>query len=217
MLLMKCTYVCGFGRDGDGRSGALFGAGCKGEVDDVVVDDDRRDDDAGSKFTFAFGEETRIDKDASFDSRDAMGGDLLGEFAGDGERVSRNDLRAGRCAVGVIDVLESERTIGLDAVREIGIATRDEDEIRTAAIDLGVEAKVRAKYGERRSHGEELGGGTGNEELIGIQTEERPGFVERIHFDAEAGMAVLGAAHHLLQFGFEGCGGLGPERRDTTK
>src|SRR2546426_8450865 len=71
---------------------------------------------------------------------------------------------------------KGESAVGLDAVRKIGIAAGDEDEIAfqfafriywAGAIDAGMKAVVRAQFGEERAFGENFRSGGGDGKVFG--------------------------------------------------
>src|SRR6267378_3916291 len=98
-------------------------------------------------------------------------------------------------------------TLSLTMMEEIGIAAGDEDEIslelalfvdRSGAVDAGVEAVIRAEFGEQGAFGEQLGGGGGDEKFIGVEGIEDFASIEGDEFDSEVGVGELGAAHYFL-------------------
>jgi hypothetical protein len=135
----------------------------------------------------------------------------------DRERIPGNDLCSRGGAVGVIDVFKGQGTVRLDAAGKIGIAAGYQDEVVPGAIDARVKPKVGTKDGERGAHGDKFRGGPGNEQLIRVELIKRTLFIERIDFDAEAGVAVFGAAHHLPRALRERGNGLGVQGRETAE
>ena len=102
---------------------------------------------------------------------------------------------------------KGESAVGLDAVRKIGIAAGDEDEIAfqfafriywAGAIDAGMKAVVRAQFGEERAFGENFRSGGGDEEFVGVESVDDFAGVERTELDAEIGVSELGACHDFL-------------------
>src|SRR6266404_2837603 len=102
---------------------------------------------------------------------------------------------------------KGESAVGLDAVRKIGIADGDEDEIafqfalridRADAIDTGTEAVVGAQFGKQRAFGEDFRSGGGDEEFVSVKSIDDFASVERIELDAEIGVSEFGARDDFL-------------------
>lgn len=90
---------------------------------------------------------------------DAGFGNLPGEFANDGQRVAGNRLCRGLAIVRMIDVLESECAIRLNAIRQIRVARRHQDQVAvqgaagidlTCAEDARVEPVIGTEQREKR-------------------------------------------------------------------
>src|SRR5205807_4326656 len=99
---------------------------------------------------------------ASFNFVNALGGDVFSELLDDQERIAGK----GGALVGVIFIDKGESAVGLDAIRKIGIATGDEDEValecavfvdRTGAVDARVEPVIGTELREQRAFGEDFG------------------------------------------------------------
>ena len=126
-----------------------------GDVDDVLVHPDRRDQPI---VPFAEGvEQPVVDRDVAVDLRDAGLADIGGELVESGEGIAALDDRStGEAGVGVVmidlgEAVEGQRPVGLVAQPEAEIARRDEDEVAAehairhlaGAVDRGVEPVVR--------------------------------------------------------------------------
>ena len=113
----------------------------------------------------------------------------------------------GGTLVGMVLINKRERAVGLNAIRKIGIAAGDEDEIAfqfafriywAGAIEAGMKAVDRAQFGEERGFGEHFRSGGGDEEFVGVESVVDFAGVERIELDAEIGVSELGACHDFL-------------------
>ena len=107
----------------------------------------------------------------------------------------------------MIFVHEGERPVGLNAIRKIGIAAGHQDEVafqravlvdRTGAIHASVEAVVGAEFGEDGAFGKELGGGGGNEKLLGVQGVNSLASFKIVKFNAEIRTCKFRPRHHFL-------------------
>src|SRR5882757_1046479 len=139
------------------RVAHLF-ARLRAKVKDVVVNHDGGHRDAGAAFVLTVGHQAGVNVNVAFDSANAFGGNLHGEILDNGEWV------AGQrgAIVRVIVVHEGERAVGLNAIRKIGVAAGNEDEVafqramfvdRPGAIDVGVKAIVGTKFRKDRTFG----------------------------------------------------------------
>ena len=205
--LVDEAHVRGGGRDGERDRRSCLGARRDHHVHQVVVHDDRRDDDTGAQLALTFREERGIDQHPSTDLPDAMRTHLGGDVADHQERITRHGLRVGACIVRVVLVLEGERAILLDASRQIRIAARHQNQIaierpvaadRPRSIDAGVKTIVRTEETERAPHSEQLGGGAGDEELVTIERVDLLPRIERVEFHPPVGVPELGPVDDAL-------------------
>jgi len=184
------------------------------EIDDIVIDHDGGHNDVCASFPWAVGEKSNVDQHASFDFANALGCDLLCELPDDQERI------AGKSGslIRVVFIDEGESAVGLDAIRKIGIATGDEDEVTfecavlvdsAYAVDARMEAVIGAELGEEGAFGEDFRGGSGHEHLGGVEGVYDFSGIERVELDAEIRVSKFGATDDLLdalrQTGFRLC------------
>jgi len=133
--------------------------------------------------------------------------DLIGQLVDHEQRIARHGLGVGAAVVGVVLVLERERAVGADTSREVGVAARHQHQVavqrailadRTSAIQARMESIARAQQLQAGPFGDELGRRAGDEQLVGVEREQRGLRVEIVERDAEARAAVLGPTDHLL-------------------
>jgi hypothetical protein len=143
--------VAGFRRDLPLHRGIFGRAGTDDDVDEAIVDHDRRNGDASSQFTLAFRKQGVIDQQPSLDAFDSFGGDLLRELVDDEKRIAGQSLTV-RAAVRMVFIFEGKGAIGLDAIGEVGVSAGDEHQIAlqhaiflngSGAVDRGVKTIVR--------------------------------------------------------------------------
>src|SRR5262249_12593573 len=159
--------------------------------------------DVGAAFARAVWKEARIDEHATLNFVNAFRGDVLGELLDDNERVARKS----GAAVGMVFVDEGEGAVGLDAIRKVGIAASDENQIalegamlvdRAGVVDTRVEAIIGAELCKEGAFGECFSRGGRHEELISIERVENFAGVEGIKLDAEIRVREFRAAHDFL-------------------
>ena len=95
-------------------------------VDKVIVDDDGRNGYPRSAIGALIRKERRIDDHVASNALDSRLRNLRGKLAKHGERSARYGFGFRRAVVRVVLVLECEPTVGLDALREVRVAARDE-------------------------------------------------------------------------------------------
>jgi len=97
-----------------------------------------------------------------------LGGDVFGELLDDRERIAGHS----GAVVGMVFVDKSQGAVGLNAIGEVGVATRHQDEValelafgidRSGAVDARVKAIAGAELGEHGAFSQELRGGGGHE------------------------------------------------------
>ncbi len=107
----------------------------------------------------------------------------------------------------MIFIDEREGAVGLDAIREIGIAAGDKNQIAfehavfvdgAGAVDASMETVICAEFRKDRTFGENLCRGGRHEEFIGVEGIKDFAGVERIEFDAEIGVSEFGTVNDLL-------------------
>src|SRR5207244_13616358 len=134
----------GFWRDAQTDRRSLFSSRFCNDVNDVVVDYDRGNDDIGTEFTLSFREEAHVNQHSSLHALDSLGRNLLGELANHKQRVA--EAFAVGPAIRVVHIFVSERSVRLNATGKIGVTARHENNVRSEERRVGKEIN----YGEVR-------------------------------------------------------------------
>jgi hypothetical protein len=98
---------------------------CDQDVDDVVVDRNRRNHHAGPAFTVPSPEQAGVDHHPPGYPLHSLGRDLTRQRPDDRQGISVHR----HAGIGVVFVLEGQRSIGTDPVGEVGIAAGDQHQI----------------------------------------------------------------------------------------
>ena len=172
------------------------------DVDDVVVDHHGREHHTRAELAISFGEERGVYDDLPGDRSKARCGHLRRQQPQRRERVGGQ-----RCAaIRVILVDERIRAIGSRAPGHIGVATGHEYEIpvqhavaqSSRAVHGGAETMLRAEHLQRGPHRQQLGGGAGGEQALGIDARNGAFGVEIVKLHAPDRMLELGPVHDGL-------------------
>ena len=133
----------------------------------------------------------------------AFGGNVLGKLLDDCQGISGQ----GCASVRVIFIHEGERTVWLNAIGEVGIAARNQNQVAlecavlvdgACVVNASMKAVIRAQLCEDRPLGESFRRGSGHEEFVTVQRINHLARVQRIELDAEVGVSELRAADDFL-------------------
>ena len=133
----------------------------------------------------------------------AFGGNVLGKLLDDCQGISGQSC----ASVRVIFIHEGERTVWLNAIGEVGIAARNQNQValeRTVLVDGAnvvngrMKAVIRAQLCEDGALGESFRGGSWNKKFVAIQRINHLARIQRIELDAEVGVSELRTADDFL-------------------
>ena len=168
---------------------------------------------AGSVFVIAFSEQARIDENVALNLLYAARRHLCGNFTDHEKRVARNSARVRSAFVRMIFVLERETLIRPDAARKVRIPARNQNQValeravrsdRAGAIKARVKSIVRTEEFQRRAFSKKLRGRRGSEEFVSAEGEHHLVIIQRVDFDAEGRVLVLGTALNFADLGCKG-------------
>ncbi len=183
------------------RAGPVPGGGH--EVDQVVVDDQGR---RGGDELRVGEEQPAVHDHVAVDAGDAGGAHLPGEQVDPGERVLRGEGRPGEVVgVGVVEVGVRDRAVGARTAAHGEVALGDEVEVAGQGgavaladrVERGHEAVVGAQGVPRARDADQLGGGSGDEELLGEEAVHHAAAVRVGLQQAPLRIAVVRLAHDL--------------------